>query len=201
MDPSYQYGKPKSPASVWKVVAGAAAALAFVYLLAHTASQTVRKTAPPVNQKAVVVLNGPGKVTGTVLFEQEQANGKVKVSGKIRGLDPNALRGFHIHKSGDLTNGCISAGPHFNPFAHTHGGPSDTNRHVGDLGNIKTDDAGDADFVLYDKQISLNGLTSIVGRAVVVHGGVDDLGKGNNPESLLTGNAGARVACGVIGLM
>ncbi|PPR04078.1 hypothetical protein CVT24_010651 [Panaeolus cyanescens] len=198
MDSAHPYGKPKSPTSVWKVVGATAAALGFVYLLLQTANRNVGSAAPPVSQKAVAVLSGPGTVTGTVLFEQEQPNGKVTVTGKIRGLDPNALRGFHIHKSGDLTNGCISAGPHFNPFEHTHGAPSDVNRHVGDLGNIKTDASGDAEFVIQDKQISLNGLTSIIGRAVVVHGGTDDLGKGHNPESLLTGNAGARVACGVI---
>jgi Cu/Zn superoxide dismutase len=65
--------------------------------------------------------------------------------------------------SGDLSGGCASAGAHFNPFGKTHGAPDDPKRHVGDLGNIKSDASGEASFVLTDKLISLNGVTSIVG--------------------------------------
>ena len=65
--------------------------------------------------------------------------------------------------SGDLSNGCASAGPHFNPFDRTHGAPHDLNRHVGDLGNIAADAAGVASFSFEDSLISLNGPLSIVG--------------------------------------
>ena len=65
--------------------------------------------------------------------------------------------------SGDLSNGCASAGPHFNPFEMTHGAPTDVNRHVGDLGNIETDSKGVATFSFEDSLISLNGPLSIVG--------------------------------------
>ncbi|KAF7365159.1 NAD(P)-bd-dom domain-containing protein [Mycena venus] len=152
------------------------------------------------NKRAVAVLKGDSQATGTVTFEQ-QKSGVVTVKGELRNLSPSASRGFHIHQSGDLTDGCLSAGPHFNPFSKNHGAPSDTERHVGDLGNIKTDEAGTASFEFEDSLISLNGPLSIVGRAVVLHAGTDDLGRGNNPESLKTGNAGARAACGVIGLV
>jgi Cu-Zn family superoxide dismutase len=47
--------------------------------------------------------------------------------------------------------------------------------------------------------VKLIGPTSILGRTVVVHAGTDDLGKGGHPDSLKTGNAGGRPACGVIG--
>ena len=70
---------------------------------------------------------------------------------------------------GDATSGCLSAGAHFNPFSKTHGAPSDTNRHVGDLGNIQSNSSGVASFSFTDKVITLNGPFSIIGRSVVVH--------------------------------
>ncbi|KAJ7095815.1 superoxide dismutase [Mycena belliarum] len=148
--------------------------------------------------KAVVVLKGDSKATGTVTFEQRK--NVVIVTGKLQNLDPLASRGLHIHQFGDLTSGCASAGPHFNPYGKNHGAPSDEERHVGDLGNIQTDESGSASFTFEDSLISLNGPLSILGRAVVLHAGTDDLGRGGDPESLKTGNAGARAACGVIGL-
>ncbi|KAI0822215.1 superoxide dismutase [Trametes gibbosa] len=154
---------------------------------------------PPIISKAVTVLKGE-EVSGTVTFTQLYPTAPVTVSGEIKNLDPSAKRGFHIHASGDLSNGCASAGPHFNPFSRTHGAPTDKNRHAGDLGNIETDSKGVASFLFEDSFISLNGPLSIVGRAVVVHAGTDDLGKGGDEESLKTGNAGARAACGVIGI-
>ncbi|TFK74867.1 copper/zinc binding superoxide dismutase [Pluteus cervinus] len=126
--------------------------------------------------------------------------GPVAVSGNIENLDPSTQRGFHIHQLGDLSGGCLSTGPHFNPFNKKHGAPTDSERHVGDLGNIKSDENGVSRFTFQDSSISLNGQRSIIGRAVVLHAGTDDLGRGDNEESLKTGNAGARAACGIIGL-
>jgi len=151
-------------------------------------------------RKAVAVLSGDSSVKGTVTFEQESFHGPVTVNGHITGLDPSSARGFHVHELGDATNGCLSSGSHFNPFGKNHGGPSSSERHVGDLGNIKSDESGVAEFTITDRKISLNGRTGIIGRTVVVHAGTDDLGKGGNDESLKTGNAGARAACGVIGV-
>uniref|UniRef100_A0A346R906 Superoxide dismutase [Cu-Zn] n=1 Tax=Epichloe coenophiala TaxID=5047 RepID=A0A346R906_EPICN len=151
--------------------------------------------------KAVAVLRGDAKVSGTVVFEQEEPESSpTTITWDITGNDPNAKRGFHIHTFGDNTNGCTSAGPHFNPHGKTHGAPSDEARHVGDLGNIETDGQGNAKGSVKDKQIKLIGPHSVIGRTVVVHAGTDDLGKGNNEESLKTGNAGPRPACGVIGI-
>ncbi|KAF8895473.1 superoxide dismutase [Infundibulicybe gibba] len=156
---------------------------------------------PPLVSQAVVVLRGDSKVTGIVRFTQTSHHGSVTVTGNLKGLDPNALRGLHIHQAGDATQGCISAGPHFNPYDKQHGAPTDAERHVGDLGNIKSDKFGDSSFVFEDLQISLNGALSIIGRSVVLHAGTDDLGQGGNEESRKTGNAGARAACGIIGLV
>lgn len=73
-------------------------------------------------------------------------------------------------------------------------------RHVGDLGNILADANGIARDTFSDNLISLMGPNSIVGRAVVAHAFADDYGQGGDLESTKTGNAGARLACGVIGL-
>ncbi|KAI5464085.1 superoxide dismutase [Mariannaea sp. PMI_226] len=150
--------------------------------------------------KAVAVLRGDASVKGVVTFEQESENAPTTITYDISGQDANAKRGFHIHTFGDNTNGCTSAGPHFNPHGKTHGAPTDEARHVGDLGNIDTDANGNSKGSVQDKLIKLIGPHSIVGRTVVVHAGTDDLGKGGNEESLKTGNAGPRPACGVIGI-
>ena len=71
---------------------------------------------------------------------------------------------------------------------------------MGDLGNFKTDGQGNAKGSVEDKQIKLIGPESVLGRTIVVHDGTDDLGKGGHEQSKITGNAGGRPACGVIGL-
>ena len=73
-------------------------------------------------------------------------------------------------------------------------------RHIGDLGNVQGDDDGTGKYELEDRLVSLHGPFSVVGRSCVLHLKTDDLGRGGDAESLKTGNAGARIACGVIGL-
>ncbi|KAL6733515.1 hypothetical protein Aduo_004158 [Ancylostoma duodenale] len=153
------------------------------------------------SNRAVAVLRGP-IVNGTVVFTQEKESDPCRIQGEIKGLTPG-LHGFHVHQYGDLTNGCTSTGSHFNPFNKTHGGPRDENRHNGDLGSIEAGPDGVARFNITDPMVKLHGKNSVIGRAVVVHANVDDLGKGKGSrrkESLKTGNAGARLACGVIGI-
>lgn len=155
--------------------------------------------------KAVAVVRGDSDVKGTIFFEQASESEPVTIQYDITGNTPSALRGFHIHSFGDVTNGCVSAGPHLNPHGVSHGDRSgdQKTRHVGDLGNVKTDDKGVAKGSFTDSLISLFGANSIVGRSVVVHAGQDDLGQGvgaQAEESKKTGNAGGRNACGVIGL-
>jgi len=148
--------------------------------------------------KAVCVIRGDPGVEGVIRFTQDECGKPTTIEGEIKGLTPGQ-HGFHIHALGDSSQGCTSAGPHFNPFNKTHGGPHDDVRHVGDLGNVTANDAGVAAVKMTDKLIQLTGEHSVVGRSMVVHMKIDDLGKGGDDESLKTGNAGARVGCGVIG--
>ncbi|WOO80596.1 Superoxide dismutase [Cu-Zn] [Vanrija pseudolonga] len=147
---------------------------------------------------AVSVLAGPGGVAGVIHFSQDKGSCEVSVTGTISGLSPNAEHGFHVHQFGDISGGCNSTGGHFNPFNKTHGAPDAKVRHVGDLGNIKTDANGTATVDIKDSKIQLLGARTIFGRGVVVHAGRDDLGLGNETDSKTTGHAGARAACGVI---
>ncbi|CAA7017871.1 unnamed protein product [Microthlaspi erraticum] len=149
-------------------------------------------------KKAVAVLKGTSNVEGVVTLIQEDS-GPTTVNVCIKGLAPGP-HGFHLHEFGDTTNGCISTGPHFNPNKMTHGAPGDEIRHAGDLGNIIANADGVAETTIVDNQIPLTGPNSVVGRAFVVHELKDDLGKGGHELSLTTGNAGGRLACGVVGL-
>ncbi len=116
--------------------------------------------------KAVAVLRGEGKVTGTVTFVQESESSPTTISYEITGNDPNVKRGMHVHEFGDNTNGCISAGAHYNPHKNTHAGPDDAKRHAGDLGNIATDQNGVAKGTMTDRIVKLIGPESVVGRMV-----------------------------------
>jgi hypothetical protein len=68
------------------------------------------------------------------------------------------------------------------------------------VGNIEAGADGVARIHIEDRLVKLIGATSVIGRSLIVHADVDDLGRGGDANSLLTGNAGARVACGVIGI-
>ncbi|CAO3682075.1 unnamed protein product [Umbelopsis ramanniana] len=149
--------------------------------------------------KAVAVIRGDSPVTGTITFTQESESAPTFIEASVSGLTPGK-HGFHVHEFGDNTNGCTSAGSHFNPFGQTHGAPEDSVRHVGDLGNVVADNEGKAVFKTQDNLVKLIGPQSVIGRTLVVHAGEDDLGKGGHELSKTTGNAGDRWACGVIGV-
>ncbi|KAJ0963576.1 hypothetical protein J5N97_028698 [Dioscorea zingiberensis] len=149
-------------------------------------------------KKAVAVLKGNSNVEGVVTLFQD-SDGPTTVKVRVSGLAPG-LHGFHLHEYGDTTNGCISTGPHFNPNKMTHGSPKDEVRHAGDLGNIVANSEGVAEANIVDGQVPLGGPNAVIGRAFVVHELEDDLGKGGQELSLTTGNAGGRLACGVVGL-
>jgi Cu-Zn family superoxide dismutase len=131
------------------------------------------------------------QVTGTVTFTQ--TGDTVQVVADITGLTPGK-HGFHIHEFGDCSAAdASSAGGHFNPMKKPHGAPDAAERHAGDLGNLEADASGKAHLELKDNMLKLSGENSILGRGVIVHEKVDDW-------SQPVGNAGGRLACGVIGV-
>ncbi|KAI8330915.1 copper/zinc superoxide dismutase [Blakeslea trispora] len=137
-------------------------------------------------------------VLGTVKFSQSDYHSPTKIVANITGLT-EGNHGIHIHTFGDLSKGCNSTGTHYNPFNRTHGDIENKHRHAGDLGNIKAESDGSAYFDVSSDLVYLSGKFSVVGRAVVIHSGEDDLGLGGTPLSNTTGNSGDRWACGVIG--
>ena len=131
-------------------------------------------------------------VSGNVTFTQ--IGDVVRVTGQITGHSKGP-KGFHIHEKGDCSDDKgMNTGGHFNPGKHAHGGPYDPVKHSGDLGNITFNDQGVAtiNFTVGDIAVSKDGPNGIIGRAVIVHAGSDDM------KTDPTGNAGGRVACGVI---
>jgi len=160
--------------------------------LIATAAQPAKDGVGP--QKAICVLTPTkdSKVSGTVTFTVK--DGAVAITGSITGLTPGK-HGFHVHEFGDISsNEGLNTGGHFNPDKEKHGGPHAAERHVGDLGNIDADANGMVKLDMTDKLIQLQGKHSIIGRGLIVHAKADDL------KSQPTGDAGGRVAQGVIGI-
>ena len=144
--------------------------------------------------KAIAVLH-PTKgstVEGIVTFTKSGA--EMKIVADITGLTPGK-HGFHIHEFGDCSSpDGKAAGGHFNPTNNPHAGHDMAQRHEGDMGNIEADSSGKAHLELTDNMMMMSGEKSIIGRGVIVHEKADDL------KSQPTGDAGGRVACGVIGI-
>lgn len=140
-------------------------------------------------------LDGSG-VSGTVTFREVEDALRVRV--RLEGIAPGE-HGFHVHEGGSCAPDSAgtpggAAGGHLNPLVSPHGPPSaePTERHAGDLGNVTAGPDGVAAGVAVDSVLALSGPTSVVGHAVIVHAGRDDL------ESQPSGAAGARVGCGVV---
>jgi Cu-Zn family superoxide dismutase len=148
---------------------------------------------------AIAFFDGP-TIKGSVKFTEELETGEVRIEVDLVGLKKNFMHGFHVHESGDLTDKCESMCAHFNPFKKQHGCPGKKERHVGDLGNLKTNAKGCAQYTFYDNMIRLRGTKSnILGRGLIIHADTDDCGEGAFPDSLTTGHAGKRIACAIIG--
>jgi len=134
------------------------------------------------------------QATGTATFTQR--GNRVVVDAHVSGLAPGREVGFHIHEKGDCSSGDgMSAGPHFNPLGKQHAHFTTSERHAGDLSALRADTSGNGRLSIEVDVITVtDGPTSIVGRGLIVHADPDDY------KTQPTGNAGARIACGVIHL-
>ena len=146
----------------------------------------------PLRATASLAATKGSKAYGEVTFEQ--AGAKVRVVANIVGLKPNQEHGFHVHEVGDCSSGDgMSTKGHFNPHAKPHAHFGSAERHAGDLPALRADKEGRAKL---DAELDIitvaPGPASVVGRGLIVHADPDDY------RTQPTGNAGARIACGVI---
>jgi superoxide dismutase, Cu-Zn family len=137
---------------------------------------------------------------GSVTFKQTINGVRVKGLLKMKNVKDGS-HGFHIHQWGDMSKGCESMGPHFDDGSHAHGNLNERNSHLGDFGNVVAKN-NEFQFDFVSTKISLNPQhkNAIFGRGLVLHEDKDDMGRGANNESLLNGNSGHRIACGIIAM-
>jgi superoxide dismutase, Cu-Zn family len=150
--------------------------------------------APGLTATAVMEPRSGSNVSGTVTFE-ETGEGTVRVVVDLEGV-PEGPHGFHIHEIGDCSapDGS-SAGGHYNPKGTPHAGPHDLHRHAGDMGNLVAGaDETVRTTLTFDSFTLSPGPVSAAGLSVIVHAKADDL------ASQPTGDAGGRIACGIITL-
>lgn len=131
---------------------------------------------------------------GTVHF-QEMRDGSVEVKIDLTGVPPG-VHGFHVHDKGDCSDNGNAAGGHFNPMSMPHAAPDAASHHAGDFGNVTAAENGEVHTTFTTRWITVRAAsTSVVGRAVILHANPDDL------ATQPTGNAGGRIACGMINEM
>ena len=152
------------------------------YMHMHSGATAMANLSPTTSQTA----------KGTVHFT-DLADGSTDVQVDLTGLAPGTTHGFHVHDKGDCGNDAQAAGGHFNPTGAEHGAPDAPSHHSGDFGNITADEKGEVHTRFNTHSVTVKaGATCVVGHAVVVHGNPDDL------KSQPAGNAGPRIACGVV---
>ena len=132
------------------------------------------------------------KTFGEATFEE--SGGKVHVVVYVQGLKPGQEHGLHIHEVGDCSSGDgMSTKGHFNPYGKPHAHHSTPERHAGDLPALKAGKDGRAKVDAMMDVITVGpGPASVIGRGLIVHADPDDY------KTQPTGNAGTRIACGVI---
>ncbi len=159
-------------------------------LLAATA-HVIHAADAPLVAKAKLAGKAGTDLTGSVTFTEQ--GGKVTIEAHVMGLAAGK-HGFHVHEKGDCGDADFkNAGGHFNPTGAPHAGPMDAQHHAGDLGNIEIDANGHGMLEISTAMLTVApGPNSVIGRAVIVHEKADDL------KTQPTGDAGGRVACGVV---
>ena len=146
----------------------------------------------PLRATAALQPTKGNKTFGEATFEQ--VGDKVRIVIFAQNLRPDREHGFHIHEAGDCSSGDgMSAKGHFNPHGKPHGHPTTAERHAGDLPSLRAGKNGRANLDVTVDGISLgSGASSILNRGLIIHADPDDY------KTQPTGNAGARLACGVI---
>ncbi len=123
-----------------------------------------------------------------------EEKGGVTIDAQVANVPPGK-HGFHIHENGSCADEGKAAGGHFNPDAVMHGYmPKDGHKHshLGDMGNVEIGSDGMGIVHVFLPKASLSkGKYNVMGRAIILHEKEDDFGQP-------TGNAGGRIACGVI---
>ncbi len=140
---------------------------------------------------AVLLPTTGNSARGTVTFTQD--GDEVRVRASVTGLKPNAEHGFHVHEKGDCSSGDgMSTGGHYNPAGKPHGSQAGEH-HAGDMPSLNADAYGNASASFELKGVSIGGPNAdLVGKGLIVHRDPDDY------KTQPTGNAGPRIACGVI---
>ena len=143
----------------------------------------------PTSTAAAAGLNPMGQVT----FTQIGTSGWVRVEARIEGLKPNSQHGFHVHAVPNCSGDGTATGAHFNPANNPHTHPGQPHRHAGAMFNLMTDEKGVGRLSQDVSDISLTpGPMSIIGMPVITHRDADDY------KSQPLGNAGPRIACGLV---
>lgn len=176
-----------------KKALGSIVVVAIVVVVSFIAGYSYKKNSVVFSDAVAVMYPTKGNtVSGVVKFKQRSDG--LQIMAQISGLQPGK-HGFHVHEFGNCAcDDAVCAGGHFNPTNQPHGGFDSKERHIGDFGNLVADEQGNATYDRVDRDAALNGPYSIIGRGLIIHADADDL------VSQPTGNAGARVACGVIGV-
>lgn len=171
--------------------------------LAACGGQTVKPTPTPAatakpmstaSSATVVLASASGSLVSGKLSVRPMGDG-VHITGEIGGLTPNSTHAIHIHEKGDCSAAdASSAGGHFNPAGQPHGQVDHGAHHAGDMDNLVANAEGVAKVDAHASGVTLGGgaPNDVAGRAVIVHASPDDY------KSQPAGNAGARLACGII---
>jgi len=151
----------------------------------------VEPEAEPATATATL-MTADGTEVGTATFTQDV--GQTTASFHLTGVSAAGTHGIHVHETGECTPPeFTSAGSHFNPTNADHACPPAAPRHAGDFGNVEIADDGSGHLEITTDLITVeDGPNSVVGKAVILHAGPDDC------TTQPTGDAGGRLACGVI---
>jgi Cu-Zn family superoxide dismutase len=143
------------------------------------------------------LIDREGREVGKVTFRETATNGLLVTVSLVAGGLPAGQHAFHIHEKGSCAPNFQAAGDHFNPEGHQHGVLAADGPHAGDLPNLHIPASGDYVVEMVASRLSLGGrkpgnLLDEDGSAVVIHAKPDD------HKSQPSGDAGDRIACGVV---